>query len=61
MEAISAAQSDHLVASLDFRLKDDSASYVIDRQEVSFFRPLEFLLPDWRESHQILPLGDWLP
>ena len=45
MEAISAAQSDHLVASLDFRLKDDSASYVIDRQEVSYFAPSNFYSP----------------
>merc|ERR1711964_613765 len=35
MEAILASTSDHLVNSLDFRLKDDSASYVIDRQEAN--------------------------
>ena len=45
MEAITAAQSDHLVASLDFRLKDDSASYVTDRQEVSYFAPSNFYSP----------------
>ena len=45
MEAITAAQSDHLVASLDFRLKDDSASYVIDRQEVSYFAPSNYYSP----------------
>ena len=45
MEAITAAQSDHLVASLDFRLKDDSASYVVDRQEISYFAPSNFYSP----------------
>ena len=45
MEAITAAQSDHLVASLDFRLKDDPASYVIDRQEVSYFGPSNYYSP----------------
>jgi len=46
MEAITAAQSDHLVASLDFRLKDDSASYVLSREEVSFFAPSNYYSPN---------------
>ena len=33
------------MSSLDFRLKDDSASYVVDRQEISYFAPSNYYSP----------------